>query len=134
PQRRHLRARARNLAASLRADRSARRPRAPGSVACVRRGARHAAVARSAAAWNNAKPSELGRMTLHRHLCVESIAGGFDPHGLLASFADRPHVALLENPGPPTPFGRYSYICTDPFWVFRSKRERVWSGPPGAER
>jgi para-aminobenzoate synthetase component 1 len=73
-------------------------------------------------------------MALHRHLCVETIAGGFDPHQLLASFADRTHVALLENPGAPTPFGRHSYICTDPFWVFRSKRRRAWSGPPGAER
>ncbi|MFO7561788.1 MAG: aminodeoxychorismate synthase component I [Enhygromyxa sp.] len=71
---------------------------------------------------------------LHRHLCVEPIAGGFDPHRLLPSFADRPHVALLENPGAPTSFGRYSYLCADPFWVFRSKRERAWSGPPGAER
>jgi para-aminobenzoate synthetase component I len=71
---------------------------------------------------------------LHRHLCVEPIAGGFDPHDLLASFADRTHVALLENPGEPTRFGRYSYICSDPFWVFRSKRARAWSGPPAAER
>lgn len=73
-------------------------------------------------------------MTLHRHLRVETIDGGFDPHRLLASFADRQHVALLENPGAPTSFGRYSYICADPFWVFRSKRRRAWSGPPGAER
>src|SRR5262245_39876799 len=70
---------------------------------------------------------------LNRHLLVEAIDGGFDPHRLLASFGDRTHVALLENPGVPTAFGRYSYICSDPFWVFRSKRRRAWSGPPGAE-
>src|SRR5690606_18345451 len=58
----------------------------------------------------------------------------FEPQRLLASLADRRHVALLENPGAATELGRYSYLCSDPFWVFRSKRRRAWSGPPGAER
>jgi para-aminobenzoate synthetase component I len=71
---------------------------------------------------------------LHRHLCAEPIADPFEPHALLERFADHSHVALLENPGEPTAFGRYCYLCVDPFWVFRSKRERAWAGPPGAER
>lgn len=72
---------------------------------------------------------------LHRHLSVEAVtAAAFDPYALLASCADRQHVALLENPGAPSRFGRYSYFCCDPLWVFRSKRERAWAGPPGAER
>ena len=71
---------------------------------------------------------------LHRHLCAESIPDpSFEPHRLLASFDDQAHVALLENPGVPSGFGRYSYVCADALWLFRSKRRRAWSGPPGAE-
>jgi para-aminobenzoate synthetase component 1 len=65
-----------------------------------------------------------------RHREVEMFA----PHELAARCDDEPWVALLENPGEPSELGRYAYFCRAPIWVFQSKRERCWAGPPGAER
>ncbi|KIG14854.1 Para-aminobenzoate synthase, amidotransferase component [Enhygromyxa salina] len=68
---------------------------------------------------------------LHRSLRVAEVEP-FSPHDLAASCDHHRYAALLENPGTPSELGRYAYFCTDPFWVFRSKRGRCWSGPPDA--
>lgn len=70
---------------------------------------------------------------LHRALCHREVEP-FSPHELAARCDDQPYVALLENPGEPSELGRYAYFCRAPIWVFRTKRERCWAGPPGAER
>ena len=67
--------------------------------------------------------------TRHRSLRFAEVEP-FSPHDVAALCDDLPYAALLENPGAPSELGRYAYFCTDPFWVFRSKRERCWSGPP----
>lgn len=67
--------------------------------------------------------------TRHRSLRFAEVEP-FSPHDLAARCDDRRYAALLENPGAPSELGRFAYFCTDPFWVFRSKRERCWSGPP----
>jgi para-aminobenzoate synthetase component 1 len=70
---------------------------------------------------------------LHRVLRHREVEP-FSPHELAARCDDQPYVALLENPGEPSELGRYAYFCRAPIWVFQSKRERCWAGPPGAER
>jgi para-aminobenzoate synthetase component I len=70
---------------------------------------------------------------LHRALRFAEVEP-FSPHELAAHCDDERHVALLENPGEPSELGRYAYFCRAPIWLFRSERERCWSGPPGAER
>ncbi|PRQ10255.1 aminodeoxychorismate synthase component I [Enhygromyxa salina] len=69
--------------------------------------------------------------TRHRSLRFAEVEP-FSAHDLAARCDDQRYAALLENPGAPSELGRYAYVCTDPFWVFRSKRERCWSGPPHA--
>jgi para-aminobenzoate synthetase component 1 len=69
--------------------------------------------------------------TQHRSLRFAEVEP-FAPHDLAALCDDRRYAALLENPGAPSELGRYAYFCTDPFWVFRTKRDRCWSGPPDA--
>jgi para-aminobenzoate synthetase component 1 len=71
-------------------------------------------------------------MSLHRALRHREVEM-FSPHELAAHCDDQPYVALLENPGEPSELGRYAYFCRAPIWVFQSKRERCWAGPPGAE-
>ena len=70
----------------------------------------------------------------HRELAVETLAHFVAPHALVKGCADRPFLALLESTGTPSRAGRYAYLCTDPFWVFRSERHRCWSGPPADVR
>lgn len=70
---------------------------------------------------------------LHRALRHREVEP-FSPHELAARCDDQPYVALLENPGEPSELGRYAYFCRAPIWVFQSKRERCWAGPPGAEQ
>jgi para-aminobenzoate synthetase component 1 len=69
--------------------------------------------------------------TRHRSLRFAEVEP-FSPHDVAALCDTRPYAALLESPGDTSELGRFAYFCTDPFWVFRSKRERCWSGPPDA--
>jgi anthranilate/para-aminobenzoate synthase component I len=62
---------------------------------------------------------------------LEPIGPAVEPHHLLRLDSDQDYVCLLENPGEVTTLGRYSFLCTDPFLVFRSKRNRCYAGPPG---
>lgn len=68
---------------------------------------------------------------LHRVLRVEAIEPAVEPYDLLMLYGDQKYVCLLENPGDTTVLGRYSFLCTDPFLIFHSKRERCFAGPPG---
>jgi para-aminobenzoate synthetase component 1 len=69
---------------------------------------------------------------LHRRLRHAEVEP-FSPYELAAACDEEPHAALLENPGAPSELGRWAYFCTAPSWLFRSKRARCWSGPPGGE-
>ena len=68
---------------------------------------------------------------LHRAMRLEHIEPAVEPYELLTLYSDQDYVCLLENPGEATTLGRYSFLCTDPFLVFRSKRNRCYAGPPG---
>ena len=69
---------------------------------------------------------------LHRCLRWESVELPRSPARLLAAFSDLPGVALLENPGVPSSYGRYAFVAIEPFWQFKSRGLRAWAGPPGA--
>jgi para-aminobenzoate synthetase component 1 len=61
----------------------------------------------------------------------DPIEPAIEPYDLLSLYPEQDYLCLLENPGDVTTLGRYSFLCTDPFLVFRSKRNRSYAGPPG---
>ncbi|MBN1206359.1 MAG: aminodeoxychorismate synthase component I [Myxococcaceae bacterium] len=71
---------------------------------------------------------------LHRDLRVHRLPAGFTPYEALPGFADQPYLCLLENPGAPSHYGRYSFLCANPFLVFRSQGTLCEAGPPGELR
>jgi para-aminobenzoate synthetase component 1 len=72
--------------------------------------------------------------TLHRELRVHRLPAGLTPYEALPGFADQPYLCLLENPGAPSHHGRYSFLCSNPFLVFRSQGATCEAGPPGDVR
>jgi len=70
-------------------------------------------------------------MKEHRAVAIEERAELASPWRLRHAFGESSFV-LLENPGFPSELGRWAILAGDPFLVFRSKRERVEVGPPGA--
>jgi para-aminobenzoate synthetase component 1 len=60
--------------------------------------------------------------------------GRFDPFELARWWKDRSHFVLLENSDVRSKQGRWVFLATDPFLVFRSKRSACWVGPLGDER
>lgn len=71
---------------------------------------------------------------LHRALRVHRLPAGFTSYEALPCFADQPYLCLLENPGAPSHYGRYSFLCVSPFLVFRSQGATCEAGPPGDVR
>jgi para-aminobenzoate synthetase component I len=72
--------------------------------------------------------------SIHRSLRVHELPAGFTPYEALPCLADQPYLCLLENPGTPSDYGRYSFLCANPFLVFRSQGTRCFAGPPGHVR
>jgi para-aminobenzoate synthetase component I len=72
----------------------------------------------------------LGRV-LHRSLRSHRLSAPLTPYEALPCFAGEKYLCLLENPGQPSAFGRYSFLCANPFLVFRSQGTTCQAGPPG---
>jgi para-aminobenzoate synthetase component 1 len=68
---------------------------------------------------------------LHRSLRAHRLPDGLTPHEALPCFADQPYLCLLENPGKASAYGRYSFLCANPFLVFQSQGTTCMAGPPG---
>ncbi len=69
---------------------------------------------------------------LHRAVKIEELETAISPYDLLGSADDHPYVALLESRGEATRLARWSFLCVDPFLVFRAKGSDAFAGPPGA--
>ncbi|NVB39191.1 aminodeoxychorismate synthase component I [Pseudenhygromyxa sp. WMMC2535] len=69
---------------------------------------------------------------LHRCLRALRTPAPLSTTELLARAESERYFTVLENPGVASEYGRYAWVCADPFWILRSKRGRCWSGPPGA--
>lgn len=67
----------------------------------------------------------------HRALRVEELPALVEPYGALGLYRDQPYLALLESRGAAAALSRYSFLCSEPFLIFRSKRHRAEAGPPG---
>jgi para-aminobenzoate synthetase component I len=71
---------------------------------------------------------------LHRVVRVHELPAPLQLFPLVPLFDDQPYLALLDNPTEPSKLARYSFLATDPFLVFQSKRARCSAGPPGRLR
>ncbi len=67
---------------------------------------------------------------IYRH-CRAEPTSLLDPFDALADLAHPEYVALLESRGPTVSFGRYSFLCVDPSYVFRSRRSHAFAGKLG---
>ena len=68
---------------------------------------------------------------LHHSLRVHRLSTRMTPYEALPCFAEEPYLCLLDNPGEPSAYGRYSFLCANPFLVFQSQGSTCQAGPPG---
>ncbi|MDB4994618.1 MAG: pabB [Myxococcaceae bacterium] len=68
---------------------------------------------------------------LHRTVVIEELPPTVKPYDLVQLYRDQPYLTLLESPAAPSKLARYSFLCSEPFLVFKSKRKEAWAGPPG---
>lgn len=70
-------------------------------------------------------------MTAFRVVRAHELPSPVNLFSLVSLFDRDAFVALLDQQTEPSKLARYSYLVTDPFLVFQSKRARCSAGPPG---